>query len=62
MTTKFENMFKDLKIPVKDMSELLGVSQQMIYYWRSYGIRNWRTAGRIAKQLKCKPEEIIGDA
>lgn len=62
MTTKFENMFKDLKIPVKDMSELLGVSQQMIYYWRSYGIRNWRTAGRVANQLKCKPEDIIGDA
>jgi hypothetical protein len=32
----------------------------MIYYWRDYGIRNWTTAWRIAKELKCKPEEIIG--
>lgn len=62
METKFESMFKNLKIPVKDMSELLGVSQQMIYYWRSYGIRNWRTAGRVANQLNCKPDELIGDA
>lgn len=61
METKFEKVIKDLRIPVRDLSEILDVSQQMVYYWKSYGVRNWRTAGRLAKKLKCKPDDIIGD-
>jgi hypothetical protein len=48
------------KIPIEDLCQICDVSKQMIYYWRDFGIRNWTTAWRIAKELKCKPEEIIG--
>ena len=49
------------RIPIEDLSRICGVSKQMIYYWCDYGVRNWTTALRLSKKLKCKPEEIIGD-
>lgn len=61
MANKFDKATKDMCIPVRDLSEILKVSPQMIYYWKEYGVRNWKTAGRIAKQLRCKPEDLIGD-
>jgi hypothetical protein len=60
MENKFSKFIKEMCLPVRDLSEILGVSPQMIYYWREYGIRNWKTAGRVAKQLKCQPEDLIG--
>ena len=61
MTTRFKDLQDRLKLPVREMSEVCGVSQQLIYYWRTYGVRNWKTAGRLAKKIGCKPEDIIGD-
>lgn len=60
METKFKRVQTELKLPVREMSEICGVSQQLIYYWREYGVRNWRTAGRLAKRIGCSPEDIIG--
>lgn len=48
------------RIPIEDLSKICGVSKQMIYYWRDYGVRNWTTALKLSRKLKCKPEEIIG--
>ena len=60
METKFKQIQDKLSLPVREMSEVCGVSQQLIYYWRTYGVRNWKTAGRLAKKIGCKPDEIIG--
>ena len=60
METKFKQLQDRLKLPVREMSEICGVSQQLIYYWRTYGVRNWKTAGRLSKKIGCEPEEIIG--
>ena len=60
METKFKQLQDRLKLPVREMSEICGVSQQLIYYWRTYGVRNWKTAGRLAKKIGCNPEDIIG--
>lgn len=50
----------DSAIPVEDMSKLLKVSKQMIYYWREFGIRNWTTANKVARALGCTVDDIIG--
>lgn len=47
-------------IPTPDLTQILGVSKQLVYYWREYGVRSWTTARRLAKKLNCEPEEIIG--
>lgn len=60
METKFKAIQTKLKLPVREMSEVCGVSQQLVYYWRTYGVQNWRTASRLAKKIGCTPEEIIG--
>lgn len=62
MKTKFREVQDSMKLPVREMSEVCGVSQQLVYYWRTYGVRNWKTAGRLAKRIGCKPEDIIGDS
>ena len=58
--SKLKQFQRDYAIPTTDLKDMLGVSKQMIYYWREFGVRNWTTANKIAKKLKCNVEDIIG--
>lgn len=60
LTGKLKQFQKANAIPTPDLVSILGVSKQLVYYWREYGIRSWTTARRLAKKLNCNPEEIIG--
>lgn len=60
MLSRFKETQIKLGIPTKELSDICNVSQQMVYYWREYGVRNWRTAWKLADKLGCKPEELIG--
>ena len=60
LTGKLKQFQKANSIPTPDLVSILGVSKQLVYYWREYGIRSWTTARRLAKKLNCNPEEIIG--
>lgn len=61
-TSKLKKFQVDTGIPTDDLSKILGVSKQMVYYWREFGIRNWTTANKLAHKLNCKVDEIIGMA
>lgn len=58
--SKLKRFQLDTALPTDDLSKILGVSKQMIYYWREFGIRNWTTANKMAKKLGCQVDRIIG--
>ena len=58
--SKLKKFQVDSAIPTDDLSKILGVSKQMIYYWREFGVRNWTTANKLSKKLGCTVDDIIG--
>lgn len=57
---KFKHYQESHNISIRDMCDKLGVSKQMIYYWREYGVRSWKCAQEISSKLKCKVDDILG--
>jgi hypothetical protein len=60
MTSRLKLYKDEHAIPVKDLSQILGVSKQLVYYWCEFGIQHWNTAVKAASELKCDPIELIG--